>query len=164
MRSRAAFKLLEINSGTKFIRRGQLIFDLGCAPGGWSQMAVELSNSSTESPNVFGIDLRHTNPMEGAQFMEGDIRKEEDLASFRLMTSMQKANVVLSDMSPDFTGDLDIDYYHMSQLNMLVLSFAEKGLLPGGTLLMKTLNGQDEPYYFVRFLVSNSVENVQTNV
>ena len=76
--------------------------------------------------------------------MQGDLRKEGDLAAFKVMAGMKKADVILSDMAPNFSGSLDIDFYGISELNLLTLSVANNMLSPGGSVLFKTLNGADE--------------------
>jgi len=148
-RSRAAFKLAEIDQRFKFFKPGHIVYDFGCSPGGWVQVAVECTQSTPEKPTIFGIDLLETEEISGAKTIIGDLLKQEDVARLRLLSDMKQANSIVSDMAPNFCGSLDVDFYKISELNMLTMSLAQKMLRPGGSILVKTLSGADEPYYFV---------------
>lgn len=137
-RGRSAFKLLEINIRHKILLPGNSVYDLGCCPGGWLQVATDLTRSDPRNPQVFGIDLLDTEPLEGAKIMQGDILNQEDLASLLIMGNLKKGDVLTSDMAPNTSGDRDVDFMGISELNMATLSAANKLLSKNGHLLMKT--------------------------
>lgn len=112
-------------------------------------MASELVNSTEAHPRVFGMDLLETEPLPGARVMQGDIFNQEDLASLLVLGNLKKGNLLMSDMAPNTSGDRDVDFLSISQLNLVTLASANKLLLPGGNFLMKTFVGKDEHNYFV---------------
>ena len=139
-----------MNIKYNILRPRQRVFDLGCSPGGWSQVAVELTKSKEKRERVFGIDLLSTEKVPGALFLEGDITNEEHISELRLLANMKKADVLVSDIAPNFVGSLEVDFLSISELNLNCVSLAQKLLKPGGNFVMKTLNGGDEANYFVR--------------
>ncbi len=138
-RSRAAFKLLELNEKYKLLHKNQKIIDLGAAPGGWTQIAVAKSGAG----NVIGIDLLEVEPIEGAILLVGDVRDEESIRKV-LEWSQGGADLVLSDMAPNSSGDAKTDHLRVVGLAEIALEVAVEILKPGGSFLCKFWQGGAE--------------------
>jgi 23S rRNA (uridine2552-2'-O)-methyltransferase len=139
-RSRAAFKLIQIDDKLGLLRRGARVVDLGAAPGGWSQVAVA---RCAPGGRVVGIDLLPVDPLPGGLFLEGDFLDED--APARLKQALGgRADVVLSDMAAPTTGHAQTDHLRTMALAEAALDFAEEVLAPGGALLAKVLSGGTE--------------------
>jgi len=137
-RSRAAFKLLELDDKYKLITKGCRVVDLGAAPGGWSQVAL-----SRGAAKVIGIDLLPIIPVAGTEFIEGDFL--EDGMEARLIALLGgQADIVLSDMAPNTTGHVATDHIRIMALAELALAFAGDVLVPGGTFVAKLFQGGAE--------------------
>jgi len=147
-RSRAAFKLIEINHRYNVLKPGYKVLDLGCAPGGWTQIAVEKVNSVGNKPLVLSIDRDPMVQVPGAYFMQGDIEDEMTRIKVKEFFNYENVDVVLSDMAPNFSGDRDMDHMEISVLNALTLKVCFHNLRTGGSLLMKSLNGAVEKSFF----------------
>ncbi|MEM7617620.1 MAG: RlmE family RNA methyltransferase [Pseudomonadota bacterium] len=147
-RSRAAFKLLEINEKFSLIKPKDMVIDLGAAPGGWSQIAVDLTKSSAAKPTVIGIDLLEIEPISGAHFMQADFTEEEAENTLnQYLTShneTNKVNVVLSDMAASATGHSTTDHIKIIYLCEIAFDFAKNNLLPNGNFVAKILQGGTE--------------------
>ena len=138
LRSRAAFKLMELDDRYHLIARGMRVIDLGAAPGGWAQVAVTRGAS-----RVIGVDLLPMEPVPGATILEGDFL--DDGMPGQLMALMEgKANLVLSDMAPNTTGHNATDHMRIMGLADLALHFAIGVLEPGGTFVAKVFQGGSE--------------------
>ncbi len=138
LRSRAAFKLMELDDRFHLITRGMRIIDLGAAPGGWAQVAV-----SKGAARVVGVDLLPVEPVAGATIIEGDFMDEAMPA--RLAELMGgKADLVLSDMAPNTTGHNATDHMRIMALADLALHFAVEMLEPGGAFVAKVFQGGSE--------------------
>lgn len=134
-RSRAAFKLLEIDEAAKILRKGQRVIDLGCAPGGWIQVA--LLKGAAE---VAGIDLLPLDPIEGAHIVEGDVNNPDDVA--RMMSGLSgKPDLVLSDMAANTTGHKQTDHLRTVALVEMAVAFAIEHLAEGGSFCAKVFQG-----------------------
>jgi 23S rRNA (uridine2552-2'-O)-methyltransferase len=134
-RSRAAYKLLEIDEAAGLLRKGQRVADLGCAPGGWIQVALEKG-----AAEVAGIDLLPVDPIEGARIIEGDIANPEDVA--RLLAALSgPPDLVLSDMAANTTGHRETDHLRTVALVELAVEFALAHLAPGGHFCAKVFQG-----------------------
>jgi 23S rRNA (uridine2552-2'-O)-methyltransferase len=144
-RSRAAFKLEEIQASEKLIRPGHVVVDLGAAPGGWSQLAADALQGKG---GVYGIDLLSIDPVPGAVFLQGDFRDERMQAQLLQVAETDKVDIVLSDMSPDLTGIKVADQAKSIGLCEAVLAFATENLTEDGVLLIKVFQGSgfDEFY------------------
>lgn len=150
-KSRAAYKLLQINEKFKIISPGMKILDLGAAPGGWTQVAVELSKSKIKSYNssVVAIDLLEMNEIEGAIISQKDFY-DEDAAIFikNLFSLDQSSNnfvdLVMSDMAANTTGHAPTDHLRIMDLCERVVDFAVTILKPNGSLIMKIFQGGAE--------------------
>ena len=139
-RSRAAFKLIELDEKFGLLRKGRRIVDLGAAPGGWTQIALE---SVGPSGKVVAVDLSPIDPIGGAIILEGDMRDAATLD--RLIQALDgKADIVLSDMAAPATGHASTDHLRIISLAEAALDFAEDILVPGGIFVAKVLQGGTE--------------------
>jgi 23S rRNA (uridine2552-2'-O)-methyltransferase len=137
-RSRAAFKLLELNERFQLIKRGARIVDLGAAPGGWTQVVVKLGAGT-----VVGVDLLAIDPIPGATLLQGDFHDPE--MPEQLTQAMGgKADLVLSDMAPNTSGHGATDHLRIMALAELALDFAEEILDEGGGFVAKVFQGGSE--------------------
>ena len=143
LRSRAAFKLIEIDERYHFLKPGQKIIDLGAAPGGWSQAAAARIGAAEGKGRIIGIDLLEIEPLPGAEFRVMDFLDEK--APDLLMEWLGgKADVVLSDMAANATGHKKTDHLRIIGLVELAADFACQALAPGGAFLAKVLQGGTE--------------------
>lgn len=143
-RSRAAFKLLEIDEKHPFLKPGQRIVDLGAAPGGWSQVAArKIGLARSERAVIVGIDLLPVEPMAGATFLEMDFLDEAATDRLRELLG-GAADVVLSDMAANATGHKKTDHLRIMGLAEAGIAFAREILAPGGAFLCKVLRGGTE--------------------
>ena len=137
-RARSAYKLKQIQDRFSVIRRGDYVLDIGCHPGGWTQVAVE---ESGENGLVIGVDLLATSPVEGARLIIGDATEDSTLLQIRSLLEGEDLNVVISDISPRLTGRYDTDQAISLELSTTVLDVAIEVLRPGGTFVTKTFQG-----------------------
>jgi 23S rRNA (uridine2552-2'-O)-methyltransferase len=143
-RSRAAYKLLEINEKHPFLAKNQRIIDLGSAPGGWSQIATRVTGSTAEHPRVIALDYLAMEPVEGVLFLQKDILDEDTEALLLHHLGGHKADVVLSDMAAPTTGHQQTDHLRTVHLFELAEEFAYTMLAEGGTFLAKVFRGGTE--------------------
>jgi 23S rRNA (uridine2552-2'-O)-methyltransferase len=136
-RSRASFKLHQINEKFAIFREGDAVVDLGAAPGGWLQIAKERVGPQGI---VVGVDLQHIDPLPGVGTVRGDITKGETVEELKELLG-RKADVVLSDMSPNISGSYSMDHARSVDLCSHALNFARQTLRPGGSLIMKMFEG-----------------------
>ena len=139
-RSRAAFKLIEIDESFKLLKPGQRIVDLGAAPGGWSQVAAKIVG---DSGRIVGIDLLEIEPMTGVTFITLDFLAPE---APKLLTDLLggPADLVLSDMAANTTGHKQTDHLRIIGLAETAAEFAREILAPGGSYLAKVFQGGTE--------------------
>jgi 23S rRNA (uridine2552-2'-O)-methyltransferase len=130
-RSRAAFKLQEIDAKEKILRKGQTIVDLGAAPGGWSQVAAEKVGRSGK---VIAIDLLEIAPISGVTVLKGDFRKT--------FPEGVKADVILSDLSPNLSGIANVDQARALELALAAIGVCRKALTPDGVFVAKAFQGE----------------------
>ena len=126
-RSRAAFKLLEIDAKEKLLRPGITVLDLGAAPGGWSQVAAR------KGARVIAIDLLDMAPIPGVTVLKGD---------FRAIPLDEKADLVLSDLSPNLSGVRDTDQARAAELTRAAIELCQRVLKPDGAFLVKLFHGE----------------------
>jgi 23S rRNA (uridine2552-2'-O)-methyltransferase len=138
MRSRAAYKLTQINERDKLIRPGMLVVDLGAAPGGWSQVAARIV---APAGRVIAIDLLDMAPLPAVTFIRGDFCEEAGLAALEQALDGAAVDLVLSDMAPNITGIGIADQSRFMGLLELALDFAVAHLKPDGQLLVKAFQG-----------------------
>lgn len=139
-RARSAFKLKQIQKKFKILERGDTVIDLGAAPGGWSQVAKEIVG---DEGTVIGIDLSPIKPIAGVTFLRGDMAEETSTKELINLLYDKKADVVISDMSPDISGTYSVDHARSIFLNEQALKAAEKVLKPGGNFVCKVFVGED---------------------
>ena len=137
-RARSAFKLIQIQEKFKLIREGDVILDVGCHPGGWSQVAVELTG---EDGIVIGVDLEPCQPVEGALLLVGDITESSTQDRILQELGGRVINTIVSDISPDITGNWDIDQAVAMTLVADVLDFSLDLLCKGGSFTTKIFQG-----------------------
>lgn len=137
-RSRAAYKLKQINDRYHLIHRGDVVVDLGCAPGSWSQVAAELVGPGG---TVIGIDLQPVEPIPGVAILQGDMLEADAVAALEEVLAGRQADVVLSDMSPKTSGGHLRDHLRSIALAEAALDFARQHLHPGGNLVLKVFEG-----------------------
>lgn len=135
-RSRAAFKLIEIDQKQRLLQAGRRVIDLGSAPGGWVQVAVE------RRCRVVGVDLLAMSPINGATLLEADIEASDTPG--RILEALgAKADLLMSDLAPAATGQRAVDRLRSEAMGELVLDLTPALLQPGGHLLLKMLRGAD---------------------
>lgn len=133
-RSRAAFKLLQLNAEHNILRKGDLVLDLGAAPGGWSQVASKIV---APKGSVLAMDLLPMAPIDAVSFIQGDFSLPAIQA--RMQEIMPEASVILSDAAPNLTGISAVDMESGLQLNKTIMEMAQGPLLRGnGNLVFKT--------------------------
>jgi 23S rRNA (uridine2552-2'-O)-methyltransferase len=142
-RSRAAFKLLQIDDQFRFLKPGGRVVDLGSAPGGWTQVAVERTRPGEGSGAVVGIDITPVEPIAGATVLAKDFY-DEDAPEVLKQELGGPADVVLSDMAASATGDPQIDHLRIMGLAEAAHDFARHVLRQGGTFVAKVLRGGTE--------------------
>jgi 23S rRNA (uridine2552-2'-O)-methyltransferase len=140
LRSRSAFKLLEMQEKYGLIQEGMTVVDLGAAPGGWCQVAQPLVG---DRGRVIGLDLLDMEHLPGVEFIQGDFTEDEPLAELERALEGQKVDLVLSDMAPNMSGMAAIDQAKAMYLAELALEFAREHLRPGGDFLIKLFQGAD---------------------
>jgi len=148
-RSRAAYKLMEIDERGRLLRPGLLVVDLGAAPGGWSQVARERVGAKGR---VIAIDLLAMEPLPGVEFVQGDFSGGVGLAAVEQLLAGSAPDVVISDMAPNISGIPQSDQARALALAELAGEFAAQRLKPGGALLVKAFQGEgfDELVRFLR--------------
>lgn len=137
-RSRATYKLLEIQQKDFILKKGMRIVDLGAAPGGWSEAALKYIGPSGK---ILALDRLPFKPIAGVEFIEGDFTELEVLEKVMSALEGHPVDVVMSDMAPNVTGLASVDIPKMMYLAELALDFSKKTLVSGGTLLVKVFQG-----------------------
>jgi len=133
-RSRAAYKLLEIDARDRLLRPGMRVLDLGAAPGGWSQVAAE---KVRPGGRVVAVDLLETKPIQGVRMFTGDFRAADLVGALG-----GRADAVLSDMMPNVTGVPAVDQARAAELTLAAIEFCKKSLKPDGAFLVKVFHGE----------------------
>ena len=138
-RSRAVYKLREIDEAHRLLRPGQVVVDLGSAPGAWSQyLARKLGAAGAGA--IVALDLLPMDPVDGVQFIQGDFREPEALQQLEAALHGRRVDVVLSDMAPNLSGIASADAARIEHLAELALDFAANWLQPDGALLIKSFH------------------------
>jgi 23S rRNA (uridine2552-2'-O)-methyltransferase len=150
-RARAAYKLKEIDESLGLIRPGQLVVDLGCAPGAWSQylrrrFAPKAAGAGGAASgelhgDIIALDLLDFEPVDGVFFIQGDFRDEAVLARLVARMGERRADLVVSDMAPNLSGIESADAARMAHLVELAVEFALRHLKPDGALVCKVFHG-----------------------
>jgi len=136
-RSRAVFKLAQIQASERLLRPGMRCVDLGAAPGGWSQYAARIVGPG----RIVATDILAMDPIPGVEFVQGDFREEAVLEQVLQCLGADKVDLVLSDMAPNMAGIDAVDQPRSMHLAELALEFADRVLAPGGDLLVKLFQG-----------------------
>jgi len=139
-RARSAFKLLQIQKKFNIINIDNVIVDLGAAPGGWSQVSLELVGRNGK---VIGIDISPIKPIDGVTFLQGDLTDSSSIREIMNMLGGKKVDVVLSDMSPNISGNYSVDHARSIYLCEKALETVEKLLKNGGSFVCKVFSGED---------------------
>jgi 23S rRNA (uridine2552-2'-O)-methyltransferase len=139
-RSRAAFKLEEIQRTDRILRPGMTVVDLGAAPGGWSQFAARTLGGQGR---VIALDVLEMPALPGVEFIQGDFTEESVLEQLNASLGGRKVDLVMSDMAPNMMGIADVDHDRSMGLVDLAVDFAAHSLRPGGDLLMKVFQGRE---------------------
>ena len=137
-RSRAAYKLLEIDAKDRLLKPGTVVVDLGAAPGGWSQVAAARVGRGGK---VIALDLLPFEPLAGVDFIQGDFREEAVLGQLEDLLRGKQAGLVISDMAPNISGVASADQARAMHLAELAMEFALEHLKPGGNFLVKVFQG-----------------------
>ena len=137
-RSRAAFKLIEMDDRDRLIRPGEVVVDLGATPGGWSQVAVQRMKGQGR---VIALDLLEMAPIHGVDFIQGDFREESVLQALENLLAGQRVGLVLSDMAPNISGVPLSDQARVMHLAELGMAFSREWLKPEGAFLVKVFQG-----------------------
>ena len=156
-RSRAVFKLEQIQTKERLLKPGMVCIDLGAAPGSWSQLAARLVSPGGR---VVAVDVLAMEPIAGVEFLQGDFTTPETLTALRALTGATRVDLVLSDMAPNMSGQRAVDQPRSIALLEEALLFAAEVLRPGGDVLFKAFQG-DGIDAFVREL-EERFETVKT--
>jgi 23S rRNA (uridine2552-2'-O)-methyltransferase len=143
-RSRAAYKLIEIDEHDRLLRHGQTVVDLGAAPGSWAQV---IAQSVQPGGRVIAVDLLPMDPVAGVTAVQGDFREQAVLAVVIQALGGQKADLVVSDMAPNLSGVGASDQARAAHLCELALEFATANLKPQGAFLVKAFQGTGYPEF-----------------
>lgn len=143
-RGRAAFKIMQLDDQFHFFKPGRRVVDLGCAPGGWSQVAVQRVKSTPENPLVVGMDLLPADPIVGAKLIQMDFTLDEAPAKLEELLGGHRADVVMSDMAANTTGVHSLDHLRIMGLLEMAYDFAIKVLNPNGVFIAKIFQGGTE--------------------
>lgn len=137
-RSRAAYKLIEMDDKDKLIKPGMTIVDLGSAPGSWSQVAQQRLK---EKGRIIGLDLLDMHPIPGVEFIQGDFREDSILELLEKKLDNKPVDLVIADMAPNISGVKDADQAGAAYLTELALAFSQQWLKPKGNFLVKVFIG-----------------------
>ena len=147
LRSRAVFKLEEIQQRDRLLKPGMTVVDLGAAPGGWSQYVAKVLGGKGR---IIALDLLPMGELPGVEFIQADFTTDPGLEALRQRLEAGKADLVLSDIAPNMSGVADVDQARIMQLAELSLDFACEALKPGGDFLVKVFQGKGFQEYLRR--------------
>lgn len=137
-RSRAVFKLLELNEKERLLKPGMTVVDLGAAPGGWSQVAADMVGPKGR---VVALDILPMDPIPGVEIVTGDFREEAVLAQLLAVLGDRPVDLVMSDMAPNVSGMKSVDQPRAMHLVELALDLVHQVLRPGGDFVAKVFQG-----------------------
>ena len=144
LRSRAAYKLMELDERYKLLRKGMRVVDLGAAPGGWSLVAAPIVGTTAANPLIVGIDYLDMDPIEGVVLLKKDFNDEDAPEALIAALGGHKPDLVMSDMAAPTTGHRATDHLRIMQLVELAADFAIDVLAPGGSFITKVFQGGTE--------------------
>ncbi len=137
-RSRAAYKLIQLDERERLFRAGSVVVDLGAAPGGWSQVAAARVG---EAGRVVAVDRAPMAPLAGVEFVQGDFLDVAVVERIRDILGTSRADIVMSDMAPNISGIRDADQARALDLALAALAFTEDVIKPSGTFVLKAFHG-----------------------
>ena len=137
-RSRASFKLIELNKKYNFIKKNSNLLDLGCCPGGWSQVASQIITKG----EILSIDINEMSPIKNVKFLKADILEKETKSQI-IKHFKSNLDIIISDMAADTTGNKSLDAIRTNQLCVDVIHLAKNILKPKGVLVSKLFMGED---------------------
>lgn len=143
-RSRASFKIIEIQDKYKIFKKDMFIVDLGAAPGGWSQQIVKYVGHNGK---LIALDLLDMPPIAGADFIQGDFSSDETYEQLNKLVNYNKIDSIVSDMAPNMSGNKTSDQAKSIHLLELALDFAKENLITGGSFVTKLFQGQGSDEY-----------------
>ncbi len=143
-RSRASFKIIEIQEKYKIFKKDMFIVDLGAAPGGWSQQIVKYMGPNGK---LIALDLLDMPPIAGADFIQGDFSSDETYEQLNALVNYKKIDSIVSDMAPNMSGNKTSDQAKSIHLLELALDFAKKNLVTGGSFVTKLFQGKGSDEY-----------------
>lgn len=148
-RSRAAYKLIELDERDHLLRPGMTVVDLGAAPGGWSQVAAKKIGAGHSSAGgmLVAFDILPMDPVHGAIFIQGDFREDAALSELEAALGGRPVDLVISDIAPNISGIGVADQARSMYLAELALEFAAQHLKPGGNFLVKVFQGEGSEAY-----------------
>lgn len=144
-RSRAAYKLTQIDRRFDLFKTGDTVIDLGANPGGWSQMALELVG---ETGMVIALDLKPIEPIPGVTFVKGDVRSKITKRKVSDLLPETGVNVIISDMAPNISGNYSLDHAKSIELAEMALEYVDEFLKKGGHMIVKVFDGDLAGDYF----------------
>jgi 23S rRNA (uridine2552-2'-O)-methyltransferase len=139
-RARSAFKLKQINKKFNILKKGDFVVDLGAAPGGWSQVAKEIIG---EKGKLVGVDLLKIKPIKDVVFLKGDMTEDSTIEKIKEIFAKEKVDAVISDMSPDISGNYSVDQARSIYLCRQAFKTVEHLLKPDGNFICKVFEGED---------------------
>ncbi|GMR15208.1 MAG: 23S rRNA (uridine(2552)-2'-O)-methyltransferase RlmE [Gammaproteobacteria bacterium] len=139
LRSRAAFKLMELDDKYNLLRKGLRVVDLGSAPGSWTQVVQRALGSSGQ---IIALDILPMDPLENVRFIQGDFTEDEPLAALEAALGGMQVDLVLSDLAPNMSGMGAVDQPRAMYLAELALEFVQQRLAPGGSFVVKIFHGE----------------------
>ncbi len=139
LRSRAAFKLMELDDKYDLLRKGLRVVDLGSAPGSWTQVVQRVLGNSGQ---IIALDILVMDPLENVKFIQGDFTEDAPLAVLEAALGGRQVDLVLSDMAPNMSGMGAVDQPRIMYLAELALEFAKQWLVPGGSFVVKVFHGE----------------------
>lgn len=141
-RSRAAFKLIEINEKFKILKPNQTILDFGASPGGWSQVVSSILKQTSGNPRIIAVDMLDMDPIDGVVFIKGDILSSKVQKEVFKSSDFNKFDVILSDACPEFIGIKETDLSRSSDLNRIIVKYGFKYLKKDGHMVIKSFEGK----------------------
>jgi 23S rRNA (uridine2552-2'-O)-methyltransferase len=139
-RSRAVYKLEEIQKTDRLLKPGMKVVDLGAAPGGWSQYCARLLQGKGR---IVALDILPMDAIANVEFIQGDFGSDDVFEELMALLGTDKVDLVLSDIAPNMSGISDVDHLRAMHLVELTLDFAERSLKPGGDYVVKVFQGRD---------------------
>jgi 23S rRNA (uridine2552-2'-O)-methyltransferase len=146
-RARSAFKLEELHEKDGLLNNIKTVVDLGCAPGGWCQVA---RNIAKDDVRIIGLDILATEPIEGVELIQGDFREESVLKQLLTIVNSDKIDLVLSDMAPNLSGVFAVDQPRIMYLADLALDFCHQCLKQNGNYAVKLFQGEGFDEYLTQ--------------